>query len=343
MWRAVCSVVIVALALIALDIVVGGLVRGSDLPDRVADIQHPTTLIAKLDRLHMASGPKIVIVGDSLVYGGILAENGDSDWRAHGLGEQLATEIGDQTGCRPFVMNLGIDGALPADLEYLVPLVVACDVDWLVFDIHLRPFSSDFSAADRQMSRPWLRELSADPDGRIRWRPGDGAGGWLSGRLADHSAIARSRGLIQDNMLSTRAARRPVLRPVEPQSDTDTEVQSLVKLAQLKNRLKTLDIEPSAPQVSALERVLRGLADRRQRHVVFYAKENPDLLPDVMDAAEHAASYELIACLVRDRQGPTGVFVPPMPELQPEHFIDFTHLNADGYRLLAHRLAAAIR
>src|SRR5688572_10247288 len=164
MRRWACSLSIFALVLVGLDLVVGAVGRGSGLADRAVDIQHPSTLLVKLDRLRTAPRPKVVLVGDSLVYGGVLEEFGDADWRSHGLDEQLADEIEQQSGRRPFVMNLGMNGALPADLEALVPLVAACEVDWIVLDIHLRPLSTDFSAPDRQMSRPWLRELSVGSD-----------------------------------------------------------------------------------------------------------------------------------------------------------------------------------
>jgi hypothetical protein len=342
MRRRVCSFTVFALALVGLDLTAAALVCRTGLADRTVDIQHPASLLTKLDRLRSAPSPKVVLVGDSLVYGGILEEFGDPDWRAHGLGEQFADEVQERNGRRPFVMNLGMNGALPADLEALVPLVVACDVDWVVFDIHLRPFSADFSPPDRQMSRPWLRELSVGPDGRARWRP-PGLTGWLGGHATDHSAVARSRGLVQESLLSTRAGRRPTLRPPVPATDADAEVRSLVKLAQLKNRLKAIDLGPDGPQAAALRRTLAGLAARGQRHVVFYATENPDLAPDVVDPEEYAAHYRRVAGLVREAQGPTGTFVPPLPELQPEHFLDFTHLNAGGYRLLARRLADEVK
>jgi lysophospholipase L1-like esterase len=330
------------LCLIALDLLTAVACRATALPDRVVDIQHPATLLAKLDRLRAAPHPKIVLLGDSLVYGGILEEFGDPDWRAHGLAPQLAAELTDDGS--PFVMNLGINGALPADLEALAPLVVACDVDWIVLDVHLRPFSSDFSKPEYQMSRPWLRDLEADADGRTRWRPvGGDATRWVTARLTDRSAIIRNRMLVRENVLSTPSARRPALRPPEPVSEKDAEIAALVKLAQLKGRLRQLDLNPEAPQPAALQRMLRDLSARGQKHVVFYAKENPDLLPDVLEPDEHAARYDRLVWLVRDAQGPSGVFVPPVAELEGRHFVDFTHLNADGYRLLARRLAGAIR
>lgn len=318
--------------LVGLDLLGGAAGPGSGLADRVVDIQHPATLMAKLDRLRAAPHPKVALVGDSLVYGGILEESGDTDWRSHELGSQLGAELGGGT----FVMNLGINGALPCDLERLVPLVAACDVDCIILDVHLRPFSTDFSPPDRQMSRPWLRELSAGPGGQIRWKP---AGGGLLPHLADFSALARQRTLVQENLVSTR----PVLRSKPVASETDAEIQALVKLARLKNRLRSLDLGPDGPQAAALHRMLAELSARGQRHIVFYAKENPNLLADVMDADEHVRRYDQLTRLVGEAQGPAGTFVPPLPELWAEHFIDFTHLNAEGYRRLARRLATEVR
>jgi hypothetical protein len=145
--------------------------------------------------------------------------------------------------------------------------------------------------------------------------------------------------LVQENLLSTTMARKPVLRPAAKLSETDADFQSLTKLAQLKARLRHLDLQPEAPQAAALQRLLRNLSARGQKHVVFYAKENPALLPDVMDPEEHAQKYDRLVRLVNDAQGRKCVFVPPISELNESHFVDFTHVNADGYRILAEQLA----
>jgi hypothetical protein len=343
MRKSVRVLVVLALSLVVLDQLVDVSCRCSALPERLVDVNHPSVLIAKLDRLRNTPGPKVVLVGDSLIHGGILARFGDAEWQEHGLGEQLAAELCEATDQRPFVINLGMDGALPADLEYLVPLVITCGADWVILDIHLRPFSSDFSPPDRQMSRRWLRELHPDVDGRVVWRPDGGPVEWLAGRLCDHSAILRNRMLIQEACLSTAPVDHPVLRAPPPMTDSDIDMQALVKLSQLKNRLRTVDLRPDDPQVAALNRVLSGLRNARQRHVVFYATENPALLADVMEPAEHASRFAQLAKFVTTAQGPTGTFVGPLPELQPEHFIDYTHLNAGGYRMLARRLAREIK
>src|SRR4051812_6457120 len=74
MRRTAYCLAIFGLTLVALDVFMAGLCRATGLPDRVTDIQQPATLVAKLDRLRAAPGPKIVLVGDSLVQGGSLEE-----------------------------------------------------------------------------------------------------------------------------------------------------------------------------------------------------------------------------------------------------------------------------
>ena len=341
MRRSACYLGILALSVTGIDLVATALCRSTGLADRRVDIHHPATLMVKLDRLRAAPGPKVVLLGDSLVHGGILERFGDPDWRQHGLGERLAAELSDRPGYEPFVMNLGMDGLLPADLECLAPLVAACGVDWIVLDVHLRPFSTDFSPPDRQMSRPWLRDLSADAAGRVRWRPADGATEWSAGRLADWSALVRNRAMVQEYALSIGIARPPILRPAPATTDTDAEIQSLVKLAQLKKRLAALDLGPEGPQAAALPHPRRprdaGPAARR-----LLREGKPGASGGRHGPGRHAERYERLVRLVRDAQGPDGVFVPPVADLRADHFLDFTHLNAEGYKLLARRLASEI-
>src|SRR5262249_41993692 len=155
---------------------------------------------------------------------------------------------------------------------------------------------------EHHMSRPWLREMSVDGAGRVRWQPP--ANGFGS-RLAEFSSLHQQKSLLQENLLSLSPARDPALRPKATVTETDAEIQSLVQLAQLKNRLKNLDLHSNAPQAAALCRLLTDLSAGGQRHVVFYAKESPDLLQDVMDLDEHARRYEQLVRLVRDAQGPS--------------------------------------
>src|SRR4051812_48309136 len=105
--RRSASLAVFTLSLIALDLVVAALARGTALANRRVDIQHPTTLMVKLDRLRATQGPKIVLLGDSLVHGGILEQYGDPEWREHGLAEALAAELSVRPGPRPLVVNLG--------------------------------------------------------------------------------------------------------------------------------------------------------------------------------------------------------------------------------------------
>ncbi len=331
------------------ELLCGLIGRSTELPRQLIDIQKPSVLLAKLDYLRAFQGRKVALLGDSLVYGGILEEFGDREWRQHDLAHAIEERCRARWPGEPvLVMNLGINGALPCDLEKLAPLVTDCQVDCLVLDIHLRPFSADFSAAATRMARPWLDEMVTDSAGKIHWQPR--TDDWadvqprLTSWLVDHSALFRQRELVQANLVSSALAkslhawRRP---PVEL-SDNDRQMQSLLKLGQLKQRLKQISLDDTNPQVAAFDRMLGQLANARQPFVVFYAKENPDLIDSVFESERHEQLYQQLTQRIARASGTAGIYLPPVDELQADHFLDFTHLNVAGYQILARRLVDAL-
>ena len=335
--------------IVAADGSIGYFCRSAGLREQLLDLKHPAMLLAKLDELRGFSGRKVVLLGDSLVYGGILEEFGDRNWREHDLAHAIAAECQVRWPNEPVrVMNLGINGALPCDLERLMPLVSACGVDCIVFDIHLRPFSPDFADEKVRMARPWLDEFDLDGQGIAHWRPtihdSSSAQSALSAWLADVSATFRYRHLLQESIVQSSWAKRCAewRRPPMVKSENDREMQAMVKLGQLKHRLKQVTIEETNPQVAAFQRMLATLATTRQPYLIFYAKENPDLVGQVFDSAKHAGLYAGLTQRIAQADSRQATFVPPVDELRGEHFVDFTHLNADGYRILAKHLVAAL-
>ncbi|MBL8827848.1 MAG: hypothetical protein JNM18_12800 [Planctomycetaceae bacterium] len=344
--RTKLAIVVACAALIfAAEWLCGWIGTRTDLSCQLIDIQQPSTLLAKLDYLRAYQGRKVVLLGDSLVYGGILEEFGDREWRQHDLAHAVAAQCRERwPGERVLVMNLGINGALPCDLEQLAPLVTSCGVDCLVFDIHLRPFSQDFTGHDTRMARPWLSELAVDEQRGVRWQPSEPAWTdvqpWLSQWLVEYSAIFRQRELIQANLVQSAWVKsvQAWRRPPAALSDNDRQMQALVKLGQLKHRLEQVTLDEQHPQVAALQRMLARLSREQQPFVVFYAKENPDLIDSVFTADRHEQLYAQLTRLIADASHGDGVYLPPLDELQSDHFLDFTHLNSGGYAILARRL-----
>lgn len=332
----------------AADHLCGYLAQATALPQQLIDIQTPATLLAKLDELRAFHGRKVVLLGDSLVYGGILEEFGDREWRQHNLAQAVEAQCRTRWPGEPvLVLNLGINGALPCDLERLAALVTACRIDCVLLDIHLRPFSPDFASAATQMARPWLQELQVDDARHIRWAPPTTAldvQPQLTRWLVEHSSVFRYRELLQNQLVhsSTAKAIHRWFRPPTVLSENDQQMQALVKLGQLKQRLKQITLDDTNPQLVALERMLTQLARDRQPFVVFYAKENPDLIDSVFERERHEQLYRTLADRIASASSGQGVYLPPLDELHSDHFLDFTHLNVDGYQILARRLVEVL-
>src|SRR5207249_9354125 len=115
------------------------------------------------------------------IYGYGLYENGDLDWRKHTLPRLIEGRLANLMVHQDvLVMNLGMNGATPADIERLTQLVMTSGVDLLVLNLSLRSFSADFSSPEAQFSRPWLTTMTITSNGTYVER-GDGKG--LSKRI----------------------------------------------------------------------------------------------------------------------------------------------------------------
>jgi hypothetical protein len=349
LWQGLLVCGSVVLSLKAIDCLVHYAVERSRLLTEVVDIQTPSILFAKLDYLRNFRGRKIVLLGDSIVFGRTLYEHGDEHWRQHNLTRLIEDRARtDLAGADVLVMNLGINGALPADLECFERLLHDCPVDLVVFDVNLRSFSSDFSQPDTQWSRPWLPQIDIGRDGEFQESSGDKSfaermEGRVSAFLTNHWHCYRLRDFLQLRLLDDQPSafcqnlRKAVDRIRKPQAQAETADldDQFILLLKARSRYQSVSFRPDNPQRQALERLLRSLTQRRQKTVIFYAKENPDVAADLMEEDRYPATLAELSAAITQYAGPDLVFVPPAPELAPEHYLDHIHLNAAGYEILA--------
>jgi lysophospholipase L1-like esterase len=341
--QAVLSSVLVLLAAAALDAALRFLLIRRGVLNEVVDLRSASVVRAKIDYLKRFRGYKVVLLGDSLIYGHCLAEHGDRQWREHNLAPALARRIRHDRPDRPvLVMNLGLNGAVPADLECLAGLLDGCGVDLLVFDVSLRSFSADFVRPESRLSRPWLAELASPPPAAAA----DSVEMSLSGALLNCWAVYRYRDFLQVRFLgnSPREALADVReravdawRPKSPHPATGLD-DEMILLMKARARYQSIDLGPDHPQRAALERMLSHLARSGQQTVVFYAKENPDVVGDLLDGDRYSRLLAQLRRIVTQTGGTGGRVVPPLPELGPRRYLDHVHLNAEGYDLLAERL-----
>jgi len=358
----VAAIVLVAVGmLLLLDGALDAWLFHGDFAKTIVAIQQPATLLTKLDYLRRQSGYKVVVLGDSLIHGHALAEHGDPLWREHNLTALLEERLrAERPGRRVTVLNLGINGAVPADLEQMVRLVSACQVDLVIFDVHLRNFSADFAAADHQLSRPWLKDLSSDQTGHVYQSCPEA--GWsaqgetaLANALESHLALYRIRDLVQDRILASSLARTTQAwrqhwscpEPAQPAHPPDPEGlvfdEKTALLFQVQKRLRTVHFGSDNPQRQALERMLASLRDHRQRTIVFYAQENPEQIISVIRKSRYHQLRRDLDHIVNQYRGEHLTYLQPSARLQPVHYLDFVHVNLEGYQIMVDHLWEAIR
>jgi len=301
-------------------------------------LSSPAVLDASLDALRRADGLRVALLGDSVVYGRALEERGD--WRGGELGRQLGTRL-DAT-----VVNLAMEGALPTDQERLVEHVLAAGVDLVVLDVSLRSFSADF--AEGTLSREWLAMApGAVVDG------GPGVGGEVEGGLARlvHRvwALPRYRAWLQaryidgapkDAVKRARDAANDWLLGTPLPSEDDALEAELTLMLKAKGRYATVELD-GHPQLAALERLVRRLAETGTPTILFYATESPAMLPQLVDEARHREQLAALEGRLRDAGGESVAWLGFEDGLPASHFIDHVHRTEDGLAALADRVARA--
>jgi hypothetical protein len=311
------------------------LVRNEEtLADEPLDIQSPNQLIVKLEYLRKFDGTKIVLIGDSIVYGGVLKDFGDQQWREHTLTALLREKYAAQFPSKKvLVMNLGINGALPEDTERIVRLVGACKVDALIFSTHLRPFAADFDTDREAMARPWLRNIEVAENG-----------GFHDRSTGDSWSSRVNRGVL--SLISERSRffrDRDTLHAMLPRAvHSKVETDRMIGLMQIQRRFESVRLDANHRQLAALRRTLAYMQAEKIPSIYFYVKENPDDVDVVIDPEDHWRHYSQLVHFFHEFGGADVAFIPPLAELESRHFLDFSHVNHEGYAILTDHLWDAL-
>jgi lysophospholipase L1-like esterase len=335
------TIALLAIGFVLLDVFARIALDGPDLIKQPVEIASPATLYAKLVAFRDFRGPKWVVLGDSLVYGHALAEHGYPDWRNQVLTAQLERRLSAAQGGPVLVLNLGMNGLLPVDLERLMPLVVPLAPDLVLFDVTLRSLSAEFSAPGDSASRPWLADMRIDASGTLHTGASGSIDDLLRRWLVEHFILYRLRDFLQMYVLdgtpreAVRAFHERLNRALKGRDGAD---EGLLLLLKAKNRYARINLDASNPQLTALRRSLAYLAAAHQKTIVFYATENPRLLPGLTDIERHKSLLAGLERIIAAEGGRLTAYQPPLDELTPEHFLDHVHLNPVGYGILSSHL-----
>ena len=244
-------------------------------------------------------------------------------------------------------MNLAINGELPGRLERMAELIKSCPIDLLVFDLGLRSFSADFCQPDKLLSRDWLARISIDAAGRIHTRADANSlvqqvETGLTDQLLNHWTLYRLRDFFQFRVLNQEPQQfcRQVRDQLNVRLGGHCEVaddDEFVLLMKARERYATIDLGPANAQ-RRLERLLASLAEGKQATMIFYAKENPDVVSNLLEPARYAELSGQLAALIGRYTGDHLAFIPAIDELAPRHYLDHVDVDHAGNEILTERL-----
>ena len=344
-WREILVVAVgVCLLLAVVDWAYAALISRLDLATEIVDVQSRGIFDAKLDRLRLHKGMKVVLIGDSLIYGQSLEKHGDPAWREHGLSAQMQRLIqGRFPDQNPLVMNLGTDGMIPADMERIVREIVPCDVDLIILDLNMRSFSSDFSKPEEIFSREWIREMSLQESGGKGSSKGladliDRTLSALAGRVW---TLYRTRELLQGRILDgtpkeylRRLGTKARARLQSASGNSGEGMDDILLVMKSKNRYKGIHFASDNPQRQSLERMMAYLKERKQRTIAFYARESRQRIFSIINEDRYNSLRKELEEILRPYLDSRLAYLPGAETLEERNYLDAVHVDRDGYRIL---------
>jgi lysophospholipase L1-like esterase len=336
---------VVAGVLALLDLVVARTLEPKVI-DRVVDIQTESTLKAKLDRLAKFRGRKVALVGDSVVLGLTLKDTGDPQWESKTLTAQLQRQLEEAYPGEPvLVSNLALNGALPADLDRLIELILPTRPDVIVFDVGLRGFSGDFSAPGSIHSRDWLQrpDSASKRHGINRYTTSVGARidrnineplrrHWRVFNLRDLAAQAMLGGDLRQYLVRQRENLRTKLASLYEEPLDDLGADELELVLKARTRFDTVQLNEDHPQRKALTLLLARLREVDQPTFIFYSRENPELRDQVIRTDRYYELRTELDSLITSNLGPRMYYDPGVSTLDTENYLDLVHVDAEGFR-----------
>lgn len=334
-WRLVGGLIAAVLALpLAGECLARYALGKTALAATVVDIQTPETLCEKITYARGFSGRKILVMGDSLAFGRAMRDHGDGQWRAHELGSAIGRAL-PMSNAQTLILNLGLNGGLPADQVQMLRALSGVTFDAIVSTISVRSFATDFALQKAAYSRAWLAGVSCPP------AAAPSVAGAVERGFSAVSAFFRSRDLIQRavfdgtplEIISNLSKRlRSPEKPDEPSLvPADPQVLLLAK-----GRFSRISFDEPHAQVAAFKE-FRRLSTAAARKVVFvYGKEAGKLLPSLISRAVYEAHRQRLRDLVAPGN---SVAYADQLDIPSTRYIDYVHVDAEGYRLIAGQIA----
>lgn len=311
-------------------------------PAQAAGELDATQLRATLDRAraHAEDGRRsILLIGDSVLAGNVLASDRPNDWASQRVVEHLRRELAPWAKDSVDFEQVALDGLLPVDALQLVTeldrLDPAGEVE-LVIELNLRFFSKQY-AQQSDCTRPAVCAL-----GRTRVDRRTLASAWdgvaaaairARDRLLEHTPVHRHRDRTLPSLdrLPGLAVARDGHAAAPEQGEAIARVSEHYRSAVVNQRAARRHA-----QLAALLTLLDRASASQRKVTLFLTPLADSFARRSFGAGVLGRRYAALAKLINDYQDPEIALLDlDHPLFGDGHFIDHVHLDADGSRLLA--------
>lgn len=305
-----------------------------------------------IDQVKKSDGYKVVILGDSVIHG-LAVENSSETLPAH-IGRELRECL---HGKEVRVFNLGLAGAAPAEVYFLVNALEGAGVNLIIYNINLGWFAPKENVLDHRsllqfkggLSDLDLENLGIEPE-KPTTTPVEE---WLSGQLFSHWKLYRYRVLlnywlfgkpIREKLEAAKTDPRQLLPLDEDKLPEALEMRAPWqeknwdgKLDPADGRVGTLNLADDNKQWLFYRMMLDLIKSKAIPTVFFITPRNYELLDryDMVDRTAYAKNLSAIVDAAKSHGIPVLDYDSALPS---EYFSDMVHPLPEGNKLLARKL-----
>lgn len=305
-----------------------------------------------IDQVKNSDGYKVVILGDSVIHG-FAVESSFDTLPAH-IGQELRERL---PGREVRVFNLGLAGAAPAEIYFLVSALEGAGVDLIIYNINLGWFAPKESVLDHRsllkfkgsLSDLDLENLGIEPE-RPTATPVEE---WLAGHLFSHWKLYRYRVLLNYWLFGKPLREKLEEAKTDPRQLLPLAGDKLPEVLEMRASWQEKDwdgkLDPADGRVGTLNladdnkqwlfyRMLLDLIKSKAIPTVFFiTPRNYELLDryDMIDRTAYAKNLSAIVAAAESHSIPVLDYDNMLPY---EYFSDMVHPLSEGNKLLARKL-----
>jgi hypothetical protein len=223
------------------------------------------------------SSKKILILGDSVLYGSGLLANHARHWRQNTVAAFMRQVLGEAR-----VVDLSMDGLLPTDYLALYQKIRKHPPEWLVLNFNYRMLAEKYRQGREAISRIWL--CSNLPQEKFEFgihpKPSD----QVLDTLQRYSLLFRFAGAVRSSLFfpTREEAFTRLLKRFLPDSafTKPLDPEMLLKL-KLKPYYYSSEFSSQDYQVKAMLLLIRQFKTDKQKFFVFFTPQNLEFIQDI--------------------------------------------------------------